>query len=290
VRKLYLVIIGIILFGSTTARARDLLVVQGLHVKPFDEAFRGFRSVCSADARRIYLPDLDKASIPRIVREERPRLIIAIGADALAGARKVRGVPVLYLMVLNPHLDAAGSTNVSGVTMNVPPEKYFDHLMRISPATKTVGLVYDPAKTGHLVKRAQQAARSRGIELTALEVRRANDVPKALGSLKGMVDALLMLPDTTVVTPETVEFFLLFSQNNNIPVITFASKYVEMGALLSLDIDAYDQGKQAGEMALQILNGATASDLPEAEARKVKVNTNRSVARKLGITLGNLDR
>jgi putative ABC transport system substrate-binding protein len=193
-------------------------------------------------------------------------------------------------MVLNPHLDAAGSTNVSGVTMNVPPEKYFDHLTRISPTTKTVGLVYDPAKTGHFVKRAQQAARSRGIELTALEVRRANDVPKALGSLKGMVDALLMLPDTTVVTPETVEFFLLFSQNNNIPVITFASKYVEMGALLSLDIDAYDQGKQAGEMALQILNGATASDLPEAEARKVKVNTNRSVARKLGITLGNLDR
>jgi putative ABC transport system substrate-binding protein len=204
--------------------------------------------------------------------------------------QKVKGVPIVYLMVLNPHLLNNGNRNVSGVAMNVPPEKYFDLLTQISPPPKTVGFVYDPSITGHYIKRIQQAAMSRGIKLRALEVSKSNDVPKALEAMKGMVDALLMLPDPTVVTPETVEFYLLFSQNNNIPVITFASKYVQMGALLSLDIDGFDQGKQAGELAWQILNGAAAADLSGMEARRVHLNTNRNVAKKLGITLDNLDR
>ena len=287
-RNFFLVIIAILL-GTTAARAHDVLVVQGLRVKPFDEAFRGFRNVCAADAKRVYLSDLDNADIGRLVREEKPHLILAIGADALTRVQKVKGIPILYLMVLNPQTIVHGNGNATGVAMNVPPEKYLDLLTRISPAPKKIGLVYDPSKTGRLVKRAQQAARERGMEITTLEVSRPNEVPKALDAMKGMVDALLMLPDTTVVTPETVEFFLLFSQNNNIPVITFASKYVEMGALLSLDIDGFDQGRQAGEMAQQILNGAAVSAVPGTEARKTHVKANRNVAKKLRITLNTPD-
>ncbi|HLO24557.1 MAG TPA: ABC transporter substrate-binding protein [Geobacteraceae bacterium] len=288
-RNFFLVIIAILL-GATAARAHDVLVIQGLRVKPYDEAYRGFRSSCDADTRRVYLPDIDKTDLGRLVREERPRLIVAIGADALASAQKVKNIPVLYLMVLHPQAVVHGNRNITGVAMNAPPEKYFDLLKKISPAPRTIGLVYDPAKSGYLAKRAQQAARARGMELTALEVSKPSDVPRALTTLKGAVDALLMLPDTTVVTSETVEFFLLFSQNNGIPVISFASKYVDLGALLSLDIDGADQGRQAGEMARRILDGAAVSDLPSVEARRTHLKTNRSVARKLGITLDSIDR
>lgn len=288
-KKLFLLILGIILFGSATARAHEVLVVQSLRVKPFDDAFRGFRNACDAEVRRVYLSDMEKTDILRTIREERPRLILAIGGDALERVRKVRDIPVLYLMALNPQSAGFGNHNITGVAMNFPPEKYFEILGRISPTPKRVGCVYDPAKSGHLVKRAQQAARARGIELTAIEARKSNDVPKALDALKGSIDALLMIPDTTVVTPETVESFLIFSQNNGIPVITFASKYVEMGALVSLNIDGYDQGRQAGEMARQILGGAAASSLPAAEARRLHLKTNRIVAKKLGISLDNLD-
>lgn len=284
VRNFFLVIIAILL-GTTAARAHDVLVVQALRVKPFDEAYRGFRDACATDARRVYLSDLESTDIVKLVREEKPLLILAIGADALVRVQKVKGIPILYLMVLNPQTIVHGKGNVTGVDMNVPPEKYLDLLTRISPAPKKIGIVYDPSKTGRLVKRAQQAAQERGMEITTLEVSRPNEVPKALDAMKGMVDALLMLPDTTVVTPETVEFFLLFSQNNSIPVITFASKYVEMGALLSIDIDGFDLGRQAGEMAQQILNGAAVNAMPGTEARKTHVKANRNVAKKLRITL-----
>jgi putative ABC transport system substrate-binding protein len=123
------------------------------------------------------------------------------------------------------------------------------------------------------------------MELLTREVRNPREVATAVNNLKGMVNAFWMLPDTSVVTPETVELFLLASQEYNIPVISFAGKYVEMGALAALDIDVFDQGTQAGEMAINILNGTAIADVRASEARSAPVKINRSVAKKLGITL-----
>jgi putative ABC transport system substrate-binding protein len=284
-KKFFLVIFALICFSSAAAHAHDVLVVQGLRVKPHDEALHGFRSACGADVRRVYLADLEGTDIVRLVREEQPRLILAIGADALKKLRPVKDVPIVYLMVVNPQAIVKGSRNMTGVAMNVPPEEYLDLLARISPRPKSVGVVYDPAKTGHQVKRAQQEARAYGFDLLTREVRSHREVAAAINNLKGMVDALWILPDTTVVTPETVELFLLASQEYHIPVISFAGKYVEMGALAALDIDVFDQGTQAGEMAAKILNGTDIADLTAAVARRASVKVNRSVAKKLGITL-----
>jgi putative ABC transport system substrate-binding protein len=289
-RKIFLVIFLIICFGPAAARAHDIVVVQGLQIKPYDEAVRGFRNSCAANIKKFLLADLGGTDFVRLIREERPRLILAVGPEALKKVRPIMDIPIVYLMVINPQSMVKGHRNVTGVAMNVAPEKYLDLLTRISPRPKMVGVICDPAKSGYLVKRAQQAARGRGIELAVREVQTPREVPDALTSLKGIVDALWMFPDTTVVTPETVELFLLTSQENRFPVIGFAGKYVEMGALAALDIDSFDQGRQAGEMAARILNGSAVADLPGAEARSTMVKVNRSVAKKLGISLENIDR
>ena len=289
-RKAFLLIFLIICFGPAAALAHDIVVVQGLQIKPYDEAVRGFRNSCDANTKKFLLSDLRGTDFVRLIREERPRLILAVGPEALKKVRPIMDIPIVYLMVINPQSMVKGHRNVTGVAMNVAPEKYLDLLTRISPKPKMVGVICDPAKSGYLVKRAQQAARGRGIELAVREVQTPRDVPDALTSLKGIVDALWMFPDTTVVTPETVELFLLASQENRFPVIGFAGKYVEMGALAALDIDSFDQGRQAGEMAEHILKGSAVADLPGAEARSTTVKVNRSVAKKLGISLENIDR
>jgi putative ABC transport system substrate-binding protein len=289
-RKIFLLIFLIICFAPAAARAHDIVVVQGLQIKPYDEAVRGFRNSCDANTKKFLLSDLGGTDFVRLIREERPRLILAVGPEALKKVRPIMDIPIVYLMVINPQSMVKGHRNVTGVAMNVAPEKYLDLLTRISPKPKMVGVICDPAKSGYLVKRAQQAARGRGIELAVREVQTPREVPDALTSLKGIVDALWMFPDTTVVTPETVELFLLTSQENRFPVIGFAGKYVEMGALAALDIDSFDQGRQAGEMAARILDGSAVADLPGGEARSTTVKVNRSVAKKLGISLENIDR
>ena len=44
------------------------------------------------------------------------------------------------------------------------------------------------------------------------------------------------------------EFPFLFFLENKIPILTFAEKYVEIGALISIGIDVFDMGRQAGEI------------------------------------------
>lgn len=287
-RTVALAILVLLAFGQA-AHARDVLVIQGLRIKPYDEALRGFRSSCSANTRTIVLAGEAEQGIARAVREEKPRLILAIGPEALSKAKKFRDIPVVYVMTLNPQAIAAGTPNVTGVSMNIPPERFLDLFGDITPAPRTIGVVYDPAKSGALVKRAQHAARSRGIRLVVREVHTPRDVPAALGSM-GMVDALWMLPDTTVITPETVEMLILFSHRNSIPIFAFAAKYVNMGACASLDINGFEEGKQAGEMAAMILHGTAAADVPAIETRSVTLHVNRTVAKKLGISFGNMGR
>jgi putative ABC transport system substrate-binding protein len=260
-----------------------------MRVKPFDDALRGFRSVCKGESKTVVVTDAEGVDFVRVVREERPRLILAIGADALQRVKKIRDIPIIYLMVLNPEKITGRGKNIAGIDMNIPPVKYLSLMENLNLPKLKVGLLYDPANTGALVKRIQQTARSRGIEITAREVRHPREVPELLAEMKGSCNLFWMIPDATVITSETVEFLLLFSQKNRMPIVTFAGKYVDTGALVSLDIDGFDLGKQGGEMADIILDGTRVSDIPNTEARKAVLKVNRKVARKFGINLNGIE-
>jgi putative ABC transport system substrate-binding protein len=228
---------------------------------------------------------MEGVNIVRTVREERPDLILAIGADALERVKRIRDVPILYLMVLNPEKITGVGKNVSGVSMNFAPERYLGEMEKLNIPNLRVGILYDPAKNGPEMRRIQQTARAMGIEIAAKEVGNPKEVPGQLARMKGSFNVYWMLPDSTVVTPESVEFLLLFTQQNRIPVVTFARKYLEMGALFSLDIDSFDLGKQAGEMANKVLSRNDAAEPPKADARKALIRINHKVAKKLGINV-----
>ncbi len=276
-------------FTAHDAFSGDVLVLESLRVKPFDDALRGFRSACKGDVRTVVLSDVEGTDIVRTVREERPKVILAVGAEALQRVKKIRDIPIIHLMVLNPEKITGMAGNVVGVDMNIPPEKYLGLMEQMKLGRLKVGILYDPAKNGAFVKRIQQTARARGIEVTAREVRHSREVPEALAAMQGSFNVFWMLPDSTVVTPETVEYILLFSQRNRTPVVSFAGKYVDTGALVSLDIDGFDLGKQGGEMANRLLDGARVGDIRSTEARKAVLKVNRKVAQKLGINLKGIE-
>jgi putative ABC transport system substrate-binding protein len=268
--------------------ATDVLVVESLRVKPFDEAVRGFRSACRGESKTVVLSDSEEIDLLKTVREERPKLIIAIGSEALQKVYKVRTIPVLYLMVLNPERILDGGENFIGVEMNIPPERYLELIQRLYSSKLKIGILFDPSKTGSLVKKIQKAASSRGIELEVQEIHNPRELPNLLSKVKGSFNVFWMLPDSTVVTSETVKFLSLFFQQNRLPVVTFSGKYLQSGALISLDIDEFDMGKQGGEMANRILEGSSLADISNTDARKVILRLNRSVAENLGIDLNSL--
>jgi putative ABC transport system substrate-binding protein len=274
---------------TADASAVDVLILQGMSVQPFEEALKGFKSTCRGESRTVVLSDAENFDLSKSVREERPKVIVAIGSEALQKARSIHNIPVIYLMVLHPEKIVDGGRNFFGVEMHLPPGRYFSLMEKILHSNLKIGIIFDPEKTGPLVKRIEIAAKSKGIEIVAKEVHAPQEVPQLLSGMKGTFNVFWMLPDSTVVTSETVKFLRLFSQQNRLPVVAFSGKYLDSGALVSLDIDESDMGKQGGEMANRILEGNSSSDLSTTDARKALFRLNKSIAENLGIDLNSLE-
>ncbi|ANA40532.1 ABC transporter substrate-binding protein [Geobacter anodireducens] len=280
-----LLILVITLLAAHCEAAQKILALQSVRVVPYEEALRGVRSVVSGTVKRVVISEMEGVDVARMVRDERPDVILAIGAEALARVKRVKDTPIVYLMVLDPQSTLTSGENLTGVSMNVPPERQLAALQSLMPRLRKIGIPYNPSRSGILARKAQAAARSLGIEPVARELRSARDVVPVAEGMKGEVDALWMLPDTTVVTPESIEFLLLFSLTNRIPILTFSDKYVQMGAIMALDIDPYDLGRQGGDLVRRILSGTPVEQVQRAEPRSIVMTVNAKVARKLGLTL-----
>lgn len=285
VKKVFTILFFLILFPGVSEAGPEIVAIQSIRVEPYEEAIKGFQSVCNARINRIVVSELGETDVVRKINEIRPDMVLAIGRDALSMVKRIEGIPIVYLMVLNPQSTLSGEKNITGVSMNIPPEKQLMVLLGALPYTKNIGLLYDPNRTAYLVRKAKDAAKKIGIKLIAREIHSSRDAPSLIMDMKEKIDVFWMLPDITVITPETVKFLLLFSLENNIPLLAFSEKYVEVGAFMSTDIDAFDMGSQAGEMANKILSGRGVRNVRQVHARKLVVSTNLMIARKLGINL-----
>lgn len=281
-RYLLSLIIALATLLPLTAQAYDVLVLQSRRDPAYDEVLKGFRAGRDFSKRVVVLSDYAEADIPRMVREERPALVLALGDAALAATRKLRQTPVIALMTLGIHDRQAPPPNMACIGMFAPPERYLALFQGLK--ARRVGVIHNPGKSGWYLRQARQEAARMGIELVVREVQAPRDTLARLTSLKGEVDALWMLPDTVAVTRETVEAYFRFSQEENIPVVSFAGAYLGLGAAAVLEIDRAELGRQAGDMAATLLREGEAAGQPVAWPRATALRTNPSVLRRLGIT------
>lgn len=275
---LKIVLLGLFLLTPLPVLAYDILMLQSMHEKGYDEAVQGFRKECRGSIRRLVLTDFAEADITRITREEHPRLIVAVGDRALELAQKQSSTPVLFMMALHPKPRRL----TSGVSMLLDPARYLAVFETLG--TGKVGVVYDPSRSGVYLKRAQAAAGRSRVDLVLREVSQAKQTPAMLESLRGKVDAVWMLPDTTAVSPASTEAYFLFSQGERVPVITFADVYLSMGGAVALTIDRYDIGRQLGEMAQRVLDGSAVEEGQVESPRRVVTKSNEGVVRQLKLS------
>jgi len=274
-------LIFLICLAPLPALAYDILVLQSLREKGYDEALKGVKRECAASMRTVVLSDYLETDLVRILREEHPRLIVAVGDRALEVAERQRSVPVLYMMALHARVRPGGG--VTGVGMLLDPQRYlsvFDAL-----GTRRIGVIHDPGKNGPYLRRAQNLARRNGLDLVVREVRSPKETLAMLESLRGKVDALWMLPDLTAVSAETTEAYLLFSQGERVPLVSFAEIYLSMGGAVALAIDRYDIGRQLGAMAQSVLDGTSPEEIPVQYPRRVVLKVNDGVLRRLKLNL-----
>jgi len=241
------------LCGSALA-GYNIVVVQSIDVLPYEEALNGFKSICSGPVTRVVLSEMGGKDPANRIEQMGPDLVLAIGKGGLSIAADLRGIPVISVMVTDPGSVLSGKGNIHAVRMSISPDKELGILLKMLPEIRVIGILYDPEKSDHLFEDIKRAARKREIRLVAKQVPTAKDIPSLIKDMKGRIDLFWMLPDTTVIRPESVQFIFLSFLESRIPILTFSKKYLDLGALVSISMDAYDMGRQAGDMANRILS------------------------------------
>ena len=286
--KIYVLIVTMSIFfhSVTAASAQKILAVQSIRIAPYEKALKGFESVCNLHVRRLVLSDYEDIDIAHEINSLHPDMILAIGVTALAKVKHIKKIPIIYFMVLDPKsVISSDEKNVSGVSMNISQKDQLSVIVKLFPDAKDIGIIYNPQKTGFMVKRVETAAWNTGINLIKKTVNTPKNVASRMMEMQGKIDLFWLMPDTTVLTPETIKFLFLFSMNNKIPVIAFSENYLEMGALLSIGIDSYDIGRQAGELGNIFFTGNKKLFNQHIDARKLVISLNKKIADKLGIKI-----
>jgi putative tryptophan/tyrosine transport system substrate-binding protein len=133
------------------------------------------------------------------------------------------------------------------------------------------------------MREVQAAARTLGLEVIPLEVRRGEDIAPALESLKGRAEALYLCIDPLVGTHRIRINTLALA--TRLPTMHGSREYVEMGGLMSSGPNFPDLFRRAAEYVDKILRGAKPSDLPVEQPTKFDLVLNLTTARALGLTV-----
>lgn len=231
-------------------------------------------------------------SIAEKFAAEKLNLILAIAtpsAQAMAGATK--DIPILITAVTDPvaaklvNSNEKPGTNVTGTTDMNPIKDQFALLKQLVPQAKKVGIIYNAGEVNSQVqvKIAKGVAAQMGLQVLEATVASTADVQQATQSLVGKVDAIYVPTDNMVVSAAPT--VLQVTNQAKIPVISGESSVVNAGALATIGINYENLGKQTGDMALKILNGAKPQDMAIESQKNFDTVINKTSANLLGIKI-----
>ena len=268
-----------------------VVLVKSRNLGPYNQAAEGIRKTLLARSPQTEILQLDlpgdaskEPEFLETLSRAAPRLVITVGTQAtLAVTRRVRDIPVVFSLVL-----ATGESglplnpkppNVTGATMDIPVSLQFERLKEVIPALKRVGVIFNPSLSKEAVEQAREAAAHGGLQLIEIPVESEAEVIQEMEGLKGKVDVLWSVADSTVFTPRSVDSILLRTLRDGIPFVGLSPSFVRAGALLSFSCDYSDVGAQSAEQALEILEGKSPHQIAVANPRQVSLYLNLNTAR-----------
>ncbi|MCK8601602.1 ABC transporter substrate-binding protein [Desulfoferrobacter suflitae] len=200
-------------------------------------------------------------------------------------------IPIVISSVTDPvgaglvkSLERPGG-NVTGTTDRSPVDRQLDLILEIVPTAKRIGFMYNSGEDNSIssLRQLQEEAAKRGMEVVEATVSNSSGVYLAAKSLAGKVDVMHIPTDNTVVS--AFESVVKVCEENKIPLFAADIDSVPRGAVGALAIDYYRLGRQSGDMAARILQGADPADMPVETLKDLKLVINRNAAQRMGVAI-----
>lgn len=288
----------ILLSTAMTCHGLEVVAVKSSPAQPYEDALQSLHqhltSLYPVYGPKTIQPDIaitsitlskeDRAeAVTGDINRQKPDIIVALGSKALRFTSSIKNIPIIYLLVPSPEKIVAHQDNITGVLLQHLAGAQFRALKRIMPSVKRIGVIYDPAKTEAMVENA--AKKNNDLIFVRRQARSPQEVANQLTSLTGEIDLLWMLPDSTILSPQTEKSFYRFAHLHKIPILAFSEKYLARGASFATHLDLEQMGHLAALLALRIHKGEAPKNLPPLQTDKVDLMTNDTIIDKLGITL-----
>ncbi len=291
--SIFIFILWILFHSAYCAYAeKTAIVIKSQNLSAYNKVVKGFQDECiqkNITIKSIYdLKGKMKVGhkIVRKVREKNPDIILTIGVLATTIAKEeIKDIPIVFCMVINHARFQLAGLNITGIATEISIEKQLKGYQTILDSLQNLGVIYDPSKTGNIIESAETKVKDIGVNLVKYEIKSSKMVSEALENLIGRIDALWLLPDSTVVTKKSFDLIKSTTLKNNIPLLCTSDVFVKAGALAAVFSDYKFVGRQAAQLAGEILERPSTDSLGIVNPDSFKLAINTDTAKKLGLKL-----
>ena len=177
--------------------------------------------------------------------------------------------------------------NVTGLSLQASDlaGKRLERLREIVPSLHHLAIVFNagyPSAVAEM-REVEAAARALGLEVTPLEIRRAEDIAHALTALKAQSDALYVVGDALILANRA--HIIALALGARLPAIFNSRSLVEAGGLMSYGPSFPDLFRRAADMVDKILRGMKPGNIPVEQPTKFEFVINLTTAKVLGLTI-----
>jgi putative ABC transport system substrate-binding protein len=177
--------------------------------------------------------------------------------------------------------------NITGLSMQWPDAagKRLELLREVVPSFRRLAIMVNVGFPDAVLEasEAKAVARSLGLEVATLEIRRAEDIVPAFESLKDHADALYVTADA-LLNANRIRINTL-ALGARLPTMHAFRESVEAGGLMSYGPNLASMFRRAAEYVDKILRGAKPGDLPVEQPTKFDLVINLTTAKALGLTV-----
>ena len=288
-----IVLLSLAPWSQGAADAGRVVVVYAAGVQAYAEAVEGIQTGLGDGAATIL--DLNSQDHDAALQRIRNRLnivIIAVGADAFQALSLLKPVaPVVATMMLheNEMLPAGGTSPgfrpAASVHLDLSVPALLAELGNVFPGKNRLGVIRNPARAWAFDLNTAGKASQQGFTVQIAECSQPEELLRSMLSLKGKVDFVLVLPDSSLYNSTTVKPLVLASLENRLPLVGFSASFVRSGAAIGVYPDFRDIGLQTAELAQNLLAKRLNHAVDEGP-RKWTVALNQRALRLLGLEHG----
>jgi putative tryptophan/tyrosine transport system substrate-binding protein len=219
-------------------------------------------------------------------------VIATSGTGGAAASQQATSViPIVFALAGDPvgtclvaSLARPGA-NATGLSLQVTDlgGKRLELLREVAPALRRLAImvnINNPASVLDMSETEVQA-RTLGLEIVRLEIRRSEEIEPAIEALKGRAQALYVTSDPLINSNRA--HINTLAVDARLPTVCGLRDFVEAGMLMSYGPSYPDLFRRAADFVDKILRGTKPSDVPVEQPTKFDFVINLTTAKTLGL-------